>query len=247
MATATEPKNGLAPAQPQQKSLVAVMAAKYEIEQEHFLQTIKSTVIGPNASREELIAFLMVANKYDLNPITKEIYAFPKRGGGIQPIVSVDGWANIVNSHPEFDGMEFHDHLADDGELIAITCRMYRKDRAHATECTEYMKECRRSTDTWKQWPRRMLRHKAMIQAARYAFGLAGIMEPDEAERAESVGWSQQPQGKVGVSNVNKLLDAMPAARLPGSRRRRGRRTGRRRQPRRRRPAGWLLGRSERL
>jgi hypothetical protein len=28
-----------------------------------------------------------------------------------------------------------------------------------------------------------MLRHKAAIQAARYAFGFAGIMEPDEAER----------------------------------------------------------------
>jgi hypothetical protein len=28
-----------------------------------------------------------------------------------------------------------------------------------------------------------MLRHKAMIQAARYAFGFAGIYDPDEAER----------------------------------------------------------------
>ena len=210
MATATETKNGLATAPPQ-RSLVAVMAAKYEIEQENFLSTIKATVIGPNASREELIAFLLVANKYDLNPLTKEIYAFPKKGGGIQPIVSVDGWANIINSHPDFDGMEFHDLLADDGTLVAITCKMYRKDRRHPTECTEYMIECKRNTDVWKQWPRRMLRHKAMIQAARYAFGLAGIMEPDEAERAESVGWSQQPQSKVGISDVNKMLDAMPA------------------------------------
>lgn len=209
MATATEPKNGLA--QQPQRSLVAVMAAKYEIEQENFLSTIKATVIGPNASREELIAFLLVANKYDLNPLTKEIYAFPKKGGGIQPIVSVDGWANIINSHPDFDGMEFHDLLGESHELLAITCKMYRKDRSHPIECTEYMAECKRGTDVWRQWPRRMLRHKAMIQAARYAFGLAGIMEPDEAERAESVGWSQTPQSKVGISDVNKMLDAMPA------------------------------------
>jgi len=45
------------------------------------------------------------------------------------------------------------------------------------------MSECRRDTPTWKRWPARMLRHKAAIQAARYAFGFAGIMEPDEAER----------------------------------------------------------------
>ena len=28
-----------------------------------------------------------------------------------------------------------------------------------------------------------MLRHKALIQCARYAFGFAGLIDPDEAER----------------------------------------------------------------
>jgi hypothetical protein len=28
-----------------------------------------------------------------------------------------------------------------------------------------------------------MLRHKAFVQAARYAFGFAGIVDPDEADR----------------------------------------------------------------
>ena len=45
------------------------------------------------------------------------------------------------------------------------------------------MNECRRNTDPWKQWPSRMLRHKATIQAARYAFGFSGIVDQDEAER----------------------------------------------------------------
>jgi hypothetical protein len=42
---------------------------------------------------------------------------------------------------------------------------------------------CFRNTDPWKQWPRRMLRHKAAIQCARVAFGISGVMEPDQAER----------------------------------------------------------------
>lgn len=209
MATATEPKNGTLAAPPK-ASLISTMAAKQGIEADKFLQTVKATVIGPKASQEECIAFLLVANKYDLNPFTKEIYAFPKTGGGIQPIVSIDGWAKIVNEHKEFDGMAFDDVLSESGALVSVTCRMFRKDRTHPTECTEYMAECARNTEPWKKWPRRMLRHKAMIQAARYAFGLSGIMDEDEAERAEEVGWSQ-PQGKVGVSNVNKLLDAMPS------------------------------------
>ena len=46
------------------------------------------------------------------------------------------------------------------------------------------MAECKRNTDPWRQWPNRMLRHKATIQAARYAFGFSGIADPDEAERS---------------------------------------------------------------
>lgn len=167
----------------ERKSLLAEMAGRYGMEPQIFADTLKATVVPRNASNEEFAAFLLVAREYDLNPITKEIYAFPKQGGGIQPIVSVDGWANLINSHPKADGFEFEDRLDDKGNLVAITCRIFRKDRAHAVEATEYMAECKRDTSTWRQWPRRMLRHKALIQAARYAFGFAGIVDEDEAER----------------------------------------------------------------
>lgn len=165
------------------RSLLADMASRYNMEPKAFADTLRATVVPPKATNEEFAAFLMVAREYSLNPITKEIYAFPKQGGGIQPIVSVDGWANLINSHPQCDGFEFEDHLNDKGDLVSVTCRIYRKDRSRPTSATEYMVECKRETSTWKQWPRRMLRHKALIQAARYAFGFAGIVDPDEAER----------------------------------------------------------------
>jgi len=136
------------------------------------------------ASNEELMVFMSIANEYKLNPLSKEIYAFNNRGA-IQPIVSVDGWLKIINSHPQFDGMEFVDHM-ESGHLTAVTCRIYRKDRSRATEVTEYMNECQGISEPWKKWPARMLRHKATIQAARYAFGLSGIVDPDEAGRIKS-------------------------------------------------------------
>lgn len=165
------------------RSLLVEMATRYGMEPKAFADTIRATVVPQGTSNEEFAAFLMVAKEYELNPLLKEIYAFPKRGGGIQPIVSVDGWCNLVNSHPKLDGIEFDDHLKDDGKLTAITCRIWRKDREKPIVVTEYMVECVRGTDTWKQYPRRMLRHKALIQCARYAFGFAGIVDPDEAER----------------------------------------------------------------
>lgn len=168
------------------KSVLVDMATRYGMEPAAFEQTLRNTVFPKTGSKEEFAAFLLVAREYDLNPLLAQIYAFPKRGGGIQPIVPIDGWTDIINSNPALDGIEFVDHKRK-GEVIAITCRIWRKDRAKPHDVTEYMAECQRDTEPWKRWPRRMLRHKALIQCARYAFGLAGIVEPDEAERGGQI------------------------------------------------------------
>ena len=110
-------------------------------------QTLRATVVPKNASKEQFAAFLVVANEYGLNPLTKEIYAFPTSGGGIQPIVSVDGWANLINRQPACDGIEFDDHLDSDGKVASITARIWRKDRNKPTTVTEYLAECHRQTD----------------------------------------------------------------------------------------------------
>lgn len=164
----------------QRKSVIAEMANRFSVEPEVFEATVRATCMSQNATREEFAAFLLVANEYTLNPLTREIYAFPKRGGGIVPVVSIDGWVNLINSHPAFDGMEFDIIENDARKLVAITCRLYRKDRRLPITVTEYLEECRRQTDPWKM-ERRMLRHKALIQCARYAFGFSGIYDEDEA------------------------------------------------------------------
>lgn len=144
--------------------------------------TLKQTVFKGQVTDAQLTALLLVADAHGLNPWTKEIYAFPDKNNGIIPVVGVDGWSRIINSHPGFDGMSFK----QDDE--SCTCIMYRKDRNHPVEVTEYMSECKRSNvGPWMSHPRRMLRHKAMIQCARLAFGFSGIYDQDEAERiAES-------------------------------------------------------------
>jgi phage recombination protein Bet len=172
--------------------VVAAMADRFGMDKRAFESTLRATIMPANCSQEQVAAFLLVAKQHDLNPFTKEIFAFPSRGG-IQPIVSVDGWMKLTNSHPQFDGMDFYDHFSEDGKLFSIQCKIHRKDRSHPIEVTEYMSECYRDTDTWKRWPARMLRHKAAIQCARYAFGFAGIIEQDEYERLQEVEVTQQP------------------------------------------------------
>ena len=157
------------------------MAERYGMEPAAFEATVRATCGMAGATREECAAFLLVANEYRLNPVTREIYAFPKKGGGIQPIVSIDGWLNLANSHPQFDGLDVDFEHDADGKLVSATATIHRKDRRYPVVLTEYLAECARQTDPWKM-AHRMLRHKATIQAIRYAFGFSGIMEPDEAE-----------------------------------------------------------------
>lgn len=176
--------NAVATIQPaQQRSVLIDMAGRYNMEPAAFEATVRATCMPDGgkqqATREEFAAFLLVAREYKLNPLTKEIYAFPRRGGGIVPIVSVDGWVSLVNSHPACDGFDFSYQHDDSGKLISCTCAMHRKDRGRPVIVTEYLAECVRTTEPWKM-QHRMLRHKAMIQAARYAFGFSGIYDEDE-------------------------------------------------------------------
>ncbi len=201
----TSKNTGLA-VSPSKAKLIPVMAERYGIDPDQFMNTIKATVFpaGKPVTNEQACMFLVVANEYNLNPFIKEIYAFPGRSGGIVPVVSVDGWLTIINRQPDLDGIEFEDRV-DNGKLVAVTARIYRKTRSRPTEVTEYMSECYRDTDVWKRWPNRMLRHKATIQAARYAFGLSGIFDPDEAERiAEATGYTAKADGKELVAVITE-------------------------------------------
>lgn len=173
---------------------LAQMAGRLHIPQDRLIATLKATVFK-GAKDEEFAALIIVANEYRLNPLTKEIYAFPAKGGGIVPVVSIDGWLRIINEHPQFDGLEHEDMHDDAGNLYAIECSIWRKDRGRPVKVIEYLTECKRNTEPWKDMPSRMLRHKATIQCARYAFGFSGI----DGEQEEG-----------GMVNVTPARDAGP-------------------------------------
>ncbi|WP_455480128.1 phage recombination protein Bet [Bartonella sp. B23] len=190
-------------------SPLTAMAQKYGLSYDEFRKTIIKTCINHNFSDEEFVAFISVANSYSLNPLTKEIYALPKRGGGIIPVVSIDGWIKIIKSNPDFDGMTFQDQLDNNGNLIAIKCSIRLKNIQDPIEVTEYLSECKQKTDTWQKYPARMLRHKATIQCARYAFGFSGIYEEDEAARINGTNHSTQSQqiSNEMLMQIQELMD----------------------------------------
>lgn len=186
------------------RSALEAMASRLQVSPSTLQNTLRSTVFAACRTNEEFVALVVVANEYKLNPLLKEIFAFPTKGGGIQAMVSVDGWIRIMNEHPSFDGIEFDYHDDGDGGTEAIEAIIHRKDRSHPIKVIEYMDECKRNTDPWNKSPRRMLRHRALIQGARVAFGFSGIIaEGDEPEYGETIDIT--PQGPTSLPSAQAL------------------------------------------
>jgi phage recombination protein Bet len=189
-------------------SAMQLMASRCNVDPAKLHQTLKSTVFK-GATDEEMLALVVTANTYQLNPLLKEMYAFPKKGGGIVPMVGVDGWLKIANRQENYDGMSVE--VFGDGKTPThATCEIYLKNRAHPVKVTEYFEECRRNTDPWNQMPRRMIRNKVMIQAIRVAFGIGGIFDEDEAtDIAGTRNVTPKPASITGI--IDPFAKAEPA------------------------------------
>ena len=206
-------------------TLTSKLAAKLDMGDDgsDLIETLKATAFKGEVTNAQMTALMVVANQYGLNPWTKEIYAFPDKNNGIVPVVGVDGWARIINDNPQFDGMEFarSDEMvrmpgANSDAPAWIECAMYRKDRTRPVVIREYLDEVYREpfkgkfglvTGPWQTHPKRFLRHKAMIQCARMAFGYGGIYDQDEAERIV-----EKDMGAAEVITSRPSAPAAPAA-----------------------------------
>jgi phage recombination protein Bet len=213
---------------PKKNNLIGKFADKFNVDEKKVMDILKSTAFkqrdGKPPSDDQMMALLIVADQYGLNPFVKEIYAYPDKSNGIVPVVGVDGWSRIMNDHSQMDGIEFNyspETSQHKGKLVHdwIECVITRKDRSKPIVVREYFDEVVRSASfptPWDTHPKRMHRHKAEIQCARIAFGFAGIYDEDEAERilekdvtSEGQTISNEPQQTPVLTNevFNTIAD----------------------------------------
>jgi len=167
-------------------SALQIMAARFNVDPAKLHETLKQSIF-PKATDAEMLSLVVVANIYNLNIFLKEMYGFPAKGGGIVPVVSVDGWNSLLLRQPDFDGIEFEFTDDAEGNVYSCTATVYVKNRSHAVKVTEYFAECVRPTDPWKNMPRRMLRNRTLCQASRMAFGISGIKHEEEAIEIDAI------------------------------------------------------------
>lgn len=144
----------------ERKSLAKTFAAKYNMEPAAMMSTLKQTAFkqkNGEVTDSQMAMLMLVANEYNLNPFTKEIYAFPDKGG-IVPIVGVDGWARIINENKDFDGLDFKSSeimvTPSGGKPCPewMEVHIYRKDRSRPVVIREYIDEVYKTSSYAGPW-----------------------------------------------------------------------------------------------
>ena len=127
----------------------------------------------PGLSNRAAVQLLLMAIRYRLDPLCDEI-SLMETGSGMSPFITIDGWVKLINSHEQFAGMSLREPSELINQLPAwIECTIYRHDRILPVVVREYMDEVKTEHSSWLQMPRRMLRHRAIQQCARLAFGIS--------------------------------------------------------------------------
>jgi RecT family len=139
-------------------------------------------------TKMDLERLLMAAEKYGLDPLSREVFMLQSSADPTSPLVvliGVDGWTRIINSHEQFDGITFTESTdLDHGVPAWIECTIFRRDRRVPLAVREYLCEVRGEHLSWITHPRRMLRYRALVQCAKLAFGLSGVCEAEDAHRS---------------------------------------------------------------
>ena len=135
----------------------------------------------------DLDRLLIAAERYSLDPLSREIFMMQSNAdptSALSVVIGVDGWTHLINAHEQFEGVEFAESPElEHGVPAWVECTIYRRDRRVPLKLREYFCEARGEHLSWITHPRRMLRHKALVQCARIAFGLTDVFDADEAQR----------------------------------------------------------------
>ena len=153
----------------------------------------------PQLSETTQESCLRLIAEYRLNPRADEIDLVQFEEGRWQVFITVNGWAKLINAHPAFCGIEFSEASElHQGVPIWMGCTIYRTDRIKPIVIREYFTEMKTEHAAWQQMPRRMLRHRAMQQCARLAFG---ITVPECKPSSSSAGSLERSVRDRAVSN----------------------------------------------
>ena len=143
------------------------------------ISLIKAKVC-PNCTNTEFELLMYMANKYNLDPLLKQIWAVKFGDSPAQIYAGRDGFLEIAHRSGHFDGMETKVEYSEDGRPVSATCIVHRNDMAHPFVVTALFKEYSTGKNLWVTKPSIMISKCSESMALRKAFSVSGIYAPEE-------------------------------------------------------------------
>ena len=216
--------------------MTTALATRHEGWDEEQVALVKKTV-AKDATNDELSMFLHVAGKYNLDPLTKEIW-FLKMGGVPTITTSRDGYLKVANEHPHFDGLcsdvvyakdsftktpEGVNHtygVGERGAILGAYALIFRKDRKYPIYVYAPLKDYLKTSPIWKTYPHAMILKVAEAMALKRAFSLSGLVTteelgtPDEKETVDAQFTPVQPEKETPAPTQVHSLREEPEFKL---------------------------------
>ena len=173
-------------------------------------------LIAPNATPEELTAYLSLAAKYDLDPFAREIWFINMRGRNTI-ITGRDGYLKIANGNSHYRGMQsdvvytgdkfYKDeqgihhayNVGNRGQIIGAYAEIYRDDRIKPVYCFAPMSNYNRNSEVWRQYPHTMILKVAESMALKRAFSISGLVTDDELGYQGTTNLEQQQLSRKDI------------------------------------------------
>lgn len=136
------------------------------------------------SSDDDFKLFIELANRYELDPMLKQIWYVKYGNSPAQVFAGRDGFLDIAHRSGQFDGMHTTLDRDDKGNIVSATCEIWRKDSSHSFICTALMDEYNTHKSLWYTKPGTMIIKVAESQCLRKAFSISGLYDPSEMDMA---------------------------------------------------------------
>jgi len=136
--------------------------------------------VAPNATNTEFELLMYLSQKYNLDPLLRQIWLVKFGDSPAQIYAGRDGFLEIAHRSGHFDGMKSDCVYDDGGKLISAWCEVFRNDMTHSFRSSVLLSEYTTGKNLWVTKPSVMLLKCAESICLRKSFSVSGLYAPEE-------------------------------------------------------------------
>ncbi len=148
-------------------------------------------MVGQNVPQNITKKFIEICKVFNLNPLKKEIYLIPRKGG-VSIVVGYEAYLKRAERSGKLDGWKVWTEGNSEENTLKACIQIKRKDWSEPFYHEVYYLEYKQDTKIWKTKPITMIKKVAIAQGFRLAFpeelgGLPYIIDETISEKEKEV------------------------------------------------------------